>query len=158
MLPERLSPLPPPEIFPCPPTAGVPGINHSSSLSRNMSSVPVRKSPCSLYSSFCMMFKTQMNKFGLFRIYHTDTPPHHDPEDPYSVKNMCSSHADLESSSIRSSNETPKNLYHPYPNESLMRLGDWYWNQGSQKSKKSFRQLLDIVGNPSFSPSSVMTS
>ena len=36
-----------------------------------------------------------------------------------------------------------------------MRLGDWYWNQGAQKTRESFRQLLDIIGDPAFSPSTV---
>lgn len=48
-----------------------------------------------------------------------------------------------------------ENPHHPYPNECSMRLGDWYWSQGAQKSKDNFRQLLNIVGDPGFSPSSV---
>ena len=150
MLPEHLSPLPPPEILPGLRTAGLPDINHAS-LSHNKLSVPIRKPP-SLYSLFCKMLKTGMNRFGLFHIYDTDTPPHHDPEDPYSIENMSLSCADLESSNVGPSN---KPSYYPYPNKSSMSLGDWYWNQGTQKSKDSFRQLLDIVGNPSFLPSSV---
>ena len=47
------------------------------------------------------------------------------------------------------------NLYHPYPNEFAMRLGDWYWNQGAQKSRDNFKELLDIVGDPAFSLSAI---
>jgi hypothetical protein len=36
-----------------------------------------------------------------------------------------------------------------------MRLGDWYWNQGAQKSKDNFRQLLNVVGDAAFSPSDI---
>jgi hypothetical protein len=105
VFPEHLSPLPSPEIFPCPPMAGKAGISHSSSLSHNTLSVTVGKSTRSLYSLFHKMFKTENNKFSLFRIYDTDIPPRHDPEDPYSVENTCSSLADWESSSIGSSNQ-----------------------------------------------------
>jgi hypothetical protein len=42
--------------------------------------------------------------------------------------------------------------YHPYPNQNSFLLGEWYWSQSSQKSQKSFKALLDIIGNPTFSP------
>ncbi|KIK25268.1 hypothetical protein PISMIDRAFT_46931, partial [Pisolithus microcarpus 441] len=47
------------------------------------------------------------------------------------------------------------NMYLPYPNKSMMCLGDWYWNQGAHKSQESFKQLIDIVGGASFSPAAV---
>jgi hypothetical protein len=31
-----------------------------------------------------------------------------------------------------------------------MCLGDWYWNQGSQKSREDFKRLLSIIGDPMF--------
>jgi len=34
-------------------------------------------------------------------------------------------------------------------------LGDWYWNDGVQKSQESFKRLLEIVGNPAFQPADV---
>jgi hypothetical protein len=34
-------------------------------------------------------------------------------------------------------------------------LGDWYWNGGPQKSQASFKDLLDIVGDPQFSPDDI---
>ena len=36
-----------------------------------------------------------------------------------------------------------------------MCLGDWYWNQGAQKSQDSFKELLDIVSDPTFSSSDI---
>ncbi|KIM56162.1 hypothetical protein SCLCIDRAFT_29860 [Scleroderma citrinum Foug A] len=36
-----------------------------------------------------------------------------------------------------------------------MCLGDWYWNQGAQKSWDSFKELLDIVGDSAFSLSDI---
>lgn len=47
------------------------------------------------------------------------------------------------------------NSYYPYPNKCLMHLGDWYWNQGTNKSRDSFQQLLDIIGDTTFSPSTM---
>ena len=41
--------------------------------------------------------------------------------------------------------------FYLYPNETLLLLGDWYWNQGHQKSQVSFRMLLDIIGHPGYS-------
>jgi hypothetical protein len=47
------------------------------------------------------------------------------------------------------------NEFYPYPNAYSFRLGDWYWNHGVQKSRESFRELLDIVGDPGFHPDDV---
>ena len=94
-----------------------------------------------------------MNKFSLFCVYNTDTPPCHDPEDPYLVKNMCSLFVELNPANVRPLKQVSDNSYYPYLDESSMRLKHWYWNQGMQKSKESFKQLLDIIGEPCFSPS-----
>jgi hypothetical protein len=34
-------------------------------------------------------------------------------------------------------------------------LGDWYWNQGVQKSQEGFKKLIDIVGGSDFRPDDV---
>ena len=44
------------------------------------------------------------------------------------------------------------NPFHPYPNETSWRLGDWYWNQGAQKSKDSFKKLVEIITSTDFCP------
>ena len=46
-------------------------------------------------------------------------------------------------------------MYYPYPNRNAYRLGDWYWNGGIQKSQSSFKDLVQIIGDPDFSPSDV---
>jgi hypothetical protein len=38
----------------------------------------------------------------------------------------------------------------PYPNENSFLLGDWYWNHGTQKSQKSFQDLINIIASPAF--------
>ena len=107
ILPECLSSLLPPEAYqnaqPAPATSMIP----SSPSSQAMPAVPasstntsgssllpqiILPSPVkqSLYFSMHKLFKTQMNRFGLFCVYNIDTPPLHDPEDLSLVKNMCS--------------------------------------------------------------------
>lgn len=49
----------------------------------------------------------------------------------------------------------PSNSLYSYPNESSFLLGDWYWNRGVQKSRESFKELLNIIGNPKFNPQDV---
>lgn len=151
-LPENLPSLPPPEIFSKPKIASKDDTNVPSSSSQATPSASLKQF---LYTSVRKSLRTQINKFGLFRVYNTDSPPRHDPEDPYSVENVHSAHIDSEPSGSRASN-TVENPYHPYPDESSMRLGDWYWNLGAQKSKETFRQLLDIIGDPAFRPSVVL--
>lgn len=147
VLPERLSALPPPEAF----LNAKPDSTTVARLASSSQTIPSpsveRSTPSrSLYASIRKLFKTQTNKFGLFRIYNTDSPPRHDPEDPHSIENTRSPVVEPQPS---------KDPYYPYPNESSMRLGDWYWNRGVQKSKEDFRKLLDIVGDSTFSPSAI---
>jgi hypothetical protein len=41
-------------------------------------------------------------------------------------------------------------LYYPFPNRSAFLLAEWHWNGGEQKSRRSFRNLTDIISNPEF--------
>ena len=155
VLPEPPLPLPPPEILKDlaqmaqPPTADTPNTPSADGTALVLPVQPDR----SLHSSLRKILKTCANKFGLFRVYYTDSVPRHDPEDPYSVENTylpreCSD-------GVPGGPPLPINPYYPYPNECAMRLGDWYWNQGAQKSRDNFKELLDIVGDPAFSSSAI---
>ena len=89
------------------------------------------------------ILKSACNGFGLFRQYHATSFPDHDPNE-----NMD----DL----IDSSPDTHLvETYHPYPNHSSFLLGEWYWNDGVQKSQSNFQNLLKIVGHPEFRPEDV---
>ncbi|KAH7904570.1 hypothetical protein BJ138DRAFT_1018968 [Hygrophoropsis aurantiaca] len=99
----------------------------------------------SVRSCISHVVQTRCNVFGLFRRYFRKDPPPHDPED-LDLSYRPSEHR---------SDEHPSNLFYPYPNESSFHLGNWYWNQGAQKSQQSFKQLLDIVGNANFQPEDV---
>ena len=154
MLPEPPLPLPPPEIFEdSTQVAQALTTDAPSSAPTNTALVSPVQPDRSLRSSLRKIFKTCANKFGLFRVYYSDSVPRHDPEDPYSVDNTYL----LRESSDGIPSEPPPstNPYHPYPNEFTMRLGDWYWNQGAQKSQDNFKELLDIVGDPAFSSSAI---
>ncbi|KZP02410.1 hypothetical protein FIBSPDRAFT_970022, partial [Athelia psychrophila] len=87
------------------------------------------------------------NEFGLFRRYRSDKLPTHDPEE----------HVDL--LSLMDSQKEPQALtthqYGPFNNQSSFQLGEWFINDGAQKSQRSFHKLIDIVGSASFSPADV---
>ena len=101
------------------------------------------------------VYWTQSNSFGLFRLYDKESLPVHDPEDtsdniagsrPPGVQMLLTTSAQLSNT---------KNPFYPYPNKASLCLGDWYWNQGTLKSKDSFRRLLDIIRSPSFRPDDI---
>ena len=82
-------------------------------------------------------FKSQVNSYGLFRLYNHDTVPENDLEDisdPAGPMNI----------------DSDASTFYPYPNQSSLLLGDWYWNQGTVKSRKCFQSLLKIVGSLDF--------
>ena len=150
MLPEPPLPLPPPEVLensaqttqaPTANTLSHPVTDIISPVQPDRSLRPLRK-----------FFKTLANTFGLFRLYYTDSVPRHDPEDPYSVANT---YLPRECSDDVPNRPPSANPFYPYPNECAMRLGDWYWNQGAQKSRDNFKELLNIVGDPAFSSSAI---
>ena len=105
-----------------------------------------------LRSRILKFFRTPKNLFGLSRQYFSDKLPTHDPDQLVSLNDLChdtdsqSTQPDLSYQSI--------GTFFPYPNQNSFRLGDWFWN-GGEKSQGSFKELLDIVGDPSFQPSDV---
>lgn len=93
---------------------------------------------------------TQTNSFNIFRVYDSDTIPVHDPEDQTGDTPLSKPTASMIQQGI-----DPENPFYPYPNQTSWYLGDWYWNQGTQKSKKNFGTLLDIIGSTEFRPEDV---
>jgi hypothetical protein len=97
------------------------------------------------------VFVTFRNKFGLFRQYHRQGPPTHDPEENVTFDALC----DVDDQGIVPTPALSSEIYYPYPNPTSFRLGDWYWNGSPQKSQASFKDLLDIIGDPDFDPNDV---
>ena len=94
------------------------------------------------------MISTQKNSFGLFRVYDEGSlPSANDPDDQSGADPP-----DTRRIKEPVSHALPDSLnpFHPYPNESSWRIGDWYWNQGAQKSKKSFKSLVEIITSAHF--------
>ena len=98
------------------------------------------------------LLRSPWNIFGLFRQYHAEDFPSHDPEenvtpeDLSDIPNCCTDDPKL--------HPTQPSLW-PYPNLSSFRLGEWYWNNGAQKSQTSFKELVDIVSDPDFYSSDI---
>jgi len=117
---------------------------------------------CTASTSRCselQSFRTSRNIFGLSRNYYGWERPLHDPEDrllPHDLYDACAS----TSASDDSSTELPftDQSFYPYPNQTSFLLGDWYWNQGTQKSQEGFKKLMEIVGDPLFKPSDVSST
>ena len=93
------------------------------------------------------IFRTPPNIFKLSRQYETNNLPSYDPEEHVTLQ-------DLSNIPLRSETSVPKTFY-PYPNRSAFELGYWHWNGGVQKSKASFRELVDIIGDPDFRPEDI---
>lgn len=104
----------------------------------------------SLSSRILRIFQTPLNAFGLFRKYCSDKLPSHDPEEHVNLLDLSEGLGD----EARQPQVVGGDFY-PYPNQSSFLLGDWYWNHGTQKSRKNFCELLSVVGDPDFRPDDV---
>lgn len=102
---------------------------------------------------------TPYNVFGLRRIYRRihsqrDSPLLlHDPEDYMTMDDLWDGPT-ISNDTLRTNDLQPSAFY-PYPNRNSFLLGDWYWNTGGQKSLRSLKSLIDIVGHPTFNPEDV---
>lgn len=97
------------------------------------------------------ILKSPRNLFGLFRQYFAVDFPSHDPEAELSAHDLSDVTTDSVSISASSEN-TPfiPGTFGPYPNASSFALGEWFWNNGLQKSKSDFRHLVGIITDPAF--------
>jgi hypothetical protein len=84
------------------------------------------------------ILKSPPNIFGLFQQYHAMSFPAHDPDaeiDPTNLSEVPSDHDD-------EVGPIPASLFQPYPNHNAFLLGEWYWNDGAQKTKEGFKKLI----------------
>lgn len=121
------------------------GDGPSSSSSRQASPEAARRFPEPL--------TTGRNAFGLFRRYWAEKLPPHDPDSEITAPMLSNivdpGSADLDGAKVTNSS------FRPYPNENSFLLGEWYWNNGTQKSQQSFKGLVNIVGNATFDPADI---
>ena len=94
---------------------------------------------------------TKCDSFGLFRRYHAETLPSHDPEAEVQSSNISNSTMNHEEDQ-----QVSKLLFKPYPNQNAFLLGEWYWNGGVQKSKEDFKRLINIICDQSFTPADIV--
>ena len=128
MLPESPMPLPP---------SGIQSLEDPSDQGASESHISCFTPPVPAPHS---VFRTQPNKFGLFRVFRSEGLPSHDPDDqPINAQSFLSQLPFTANSSIPPVTSAPDNPFRPYPNKSSFRLGDWYWNHRPQKSHESFR-------------------
>ena len=89
------------------------------------------------------------NVFGLFRQYRAERFPTHDPEveqQHTALSEVASDHKELPVGGA---------IFGPYPNKSTFLLGEWYWNDGMQKTKAGFKRLVDIICRRDFRPEDI---
>ena len=151
MLPEPLLPLPPQDANlllevdalqansgPCP--SVTPNIPSSQADPTAQSAQPPSKS--------CAVLTTQKNSFGLFCIYDAESIPNaNDPEDQSGAGPLPAHRLNVPTSQMLPGSMNP---FHPYLNESSWLIGDWFWNQGAQKSKQNFKNLVGIIKSANF--------
>ena len=110
--------------------------------------LPANDSSSSRIGSLCrrvlQVFTTRRNLFGLFRRYEAVELPSHNPEENSSLDEL----SDIPNDPMLHPDSSAS--FYPYPNSSSFRLGDWYWNSGAQKSQASFKELVEIIGDPEF--------
>ena len=90
-------------------------------------------------------------------IVHTtsDSLPINDPDMENSLEEVGHFVAHENPSKFNKGITDASNPFYPYPNETSLLLGDWYWNQGHHKSQVGFKKLLDIIGDLEYHPEDV---
>ena len=98
------------------------------------------------------VLRSPKNLFGLFRQYHATVFPSHDPDEHVFPEEI----ADLvDEPTPTKPDQDEDTAYAPYLNRSSFSLGEWYWCHGVQKSKESFRELVNIIIDPQFKPGDI---
>ena len=98
--------------------------------------------------------KTPPNGFHLYKAYWTLEARPHDPD------LFCSdSHEDEGAPPMAPNSATktksPTNPYHPFPNWSSFKLGEWYWGDDGGKSCQSFQHLVNLITDEDFLPQDI---
>jgi len=96
--------------------------------------------------------------FGLSRKHYGTEPPLHDPEDHVTLQGLYKTPPDTSTVPLVDQLPPGDKSFYPYPNHNSFSLGDWYWNQGIQKSQEGFRRLIDTVGDPDFKPDDIRST
>ena len=105
--------------------------------------------------------------FGLFHRFSGTELPAHDPEALIALTSLSDAaqtpgetvetdeHPQEFSRSLAGLHKSGASLFHPFPNESSYRLGQWHYSDNASNSKQRFRDLTEIVGAPTFKPEDI---
>lgn len=100
---------------------------------------------------------TRRNGFNLYKSYWTLEERPHDPDLFLSNSDLWVDEDTLpidlqlnDSGKVRSANP-----FHPFPNWSSFKLGEWYWSDNGAKSRQSFEELVGIIGDEDFIPEDI---
>lgn len=97
------------------------------------------------------ILRSPRNPFGLFRQYFAIDFPSHDPDSELSIDDLSDLTTVSDGTGLLSADASPASgKYGPYPNASSFSLGEWFWNNGLQKSKDDFKHLVGIITDPAF--------
>lgn len=133
----------PPDV----PPALAPDMQIAPSLTPDMQTVPGPQP--STHHAIRRVLKSPRNIFGLYRQYFSDKFPSHDPDAELSVCDL-SDIVENSDATLSTSADEETGSYGPYPNHSAFALGEWFWNNGAQKSKSDFKCLVGIITDPAF--------
>lgn len=100
-------------------------------------------------------FITPRNLFGLTRRFFDSNSQTYDPEDQVSLETLFDTPETSLELSIPQPVPISAQLFHPYPNRTAFKLGEWFWNGGPNKSQAGFQDLIKIIGDPEFKPADV---
>jgi len=93
--------------------------------------------------------------------YFSSTPLSHDPEEYVTMTDLSfipGTPTVNEEEPDSSAAVVSDSQYYPYPNHSSFQLGDWYWNQGIQKSQGDYIKLIEIIGAETFNAADVSST
>lgn len=148
------------DVLPQPPPALPPAHLAESLTSLNAQPQPTYTGPsiegtspslaARIESGIRRVFTTSRNTFGLSRQYYTKEMPAYDPDQEVSLQDISNSIP-----SPAGPSKSASEGFCPYPNRSSFLLGDWYWNDGVQKSQASFDKLTGIICDPAFQPADI---
>lgn len=108
--------------------------------------------------------KTSTNRFGIFKQFFGPLFPAHDPDIHASFQELCDGPLVKDNPPDNEAGQLPSlqdistigspNMFYPYANENSFKLAEW-WNQGVLNSMDRFKELIKIVGSPSFQSSDI---
>src|SRR6267154_4701873 len=106
--------------------------------------------PCYSCPSLPYVVSFARNVFGLVRQFFVEKIPTVDPKE-------CVALADLLPLAGNTPVQAPSrhSKWLPFLNKNSFLLGNWHWNSGLQKLLSEFKELIDIIGDPSFNPDDI---